>query len=120
MARSRFLSKPAVGFAAVGFSLAIVVGTAPAALANSFGESYPEVAFGYADDQDSFCVTPKKRKDALLMLAPFEAGQGPSYDERIPAGGGERCFSLARAYEDSGYSYSVRAGGPYYDDTFYS
>ncbi|WP_171134132.1 MULTISPECIES: hypothetical protein [Streptomyces] len=120
MARAQVLSKPAVGIAAVGLSLAIIVGAAPAALANSFGKSYNDVSFGYDDGGDRFCVTPADGYGAHVMLAPNAADRGPAYNEELPKGSGGRCFSLATAYEDSGYNYAVGTGKNWYAGTFYS
>lgn len=117
MARSRVLSGLV---AVVGLSLAIMIGAAPAALANSFTHSYDDVTFGYNDGEDSFCVAPENGNGAHVRLAPAQAGGGPAYDVSMPEGSAIRCFSLAQAYEDTLYNYAVWTDVQSYPGTFYS
>jgi hypothetical protein len=116
MARRRILSGSVV---VVGLSIAIMVGAAPAAFANSFTHSYDDVTFGYNDGADSFCVEPKNGNDAHVRMAPQVAGGGPVYDVTVPDGSW-KCLSLARAYEDTPYSYAVWTDVHSYPGTFYS
>lgn len=101
-----------------GLASVFIVGTASPALANSFSGTDGYASWSYNDGTDSFCVT-AKIGSPVVKLSPVTAGRGPSYNTSVPEGT-KRCFSLARAYEDSKYRWGVGTRGAYNSGTFFS
>ena len=98
----------AIGSVFVG---ALAVG-APAS-ANSFGPTGSGTGnlgtVSYDDGADQFCATATQHYGLSVELKPENSRRGPSYTIRA-AQGETKCVSLARAYEDTHYSYQVTNG----------
>lgn len=93
----------AIGAASV---FAVVVGVQPAS-ANSFTHTVSSgTTLQYADGTDTFCSTGKasNRNHLVLTLKPVN-GVGPKYTRVISTS--KVCWSLARAYEDSRYEWTI-------------
>ena len=114
--RRKRVARLAAGTAAA--SLAVALGTAAPALANSFSGSDAYASWSYSDSSDNFCVT-SKDGSVSVKLSPVTAGRGPSYNSTV-SDGKKKCFSLATAYEDSKYNWFVGTRGAPHSGTFYS
>ena len=99
------------GLVAVGASVVLV----PQAAANSFTETLGDatgetITVTYNDGDDQFCVNyapSRVRGYYTVELRPDNPRRGPSHTFDVIQGKGTKCVSLARAYEDTHYSYTV-------------
>lgn len=115
--RKRALSSVLVAAAA---TLLLTFGVAGPASANSFEKKlntqWTDVYVSYDDGADRFCLKAHKRPwidigHFALSIKPAN-GVGPSYTYRLNkvdlySSSKTKCFSLARAYEDSSYAWTV-------------
>jgi len=113
------------GLVAVGASVVLV----PQAAANSFTETLGDatgetITVTYNDGDDQFCVNyapSKVRGYYTVELRPDNPRRGPSHTFDVIHGTGTKCVSLARAYEDTHYSYKLVSNWWDYGGTsFYS
>lgn len=114
--RSLTFRATAKRLALVGAAAGVVAGgallAAPAAQAASFSATCGNrTSFSYSDGGDSFTVNANATGAYIsAKLAPVRAGQGPSLTISATAGKGGRASksgSLARAYENTTYRYTV-------------
>lgn len=120
MMRIAFRGVATLASAAAGLALIFTVGTVSPAMAlpNSFSDSDGYAAWSYNDGNDRFCVRAKVGS-VRVKLNPVNPGNGPSYNRNV-AQGTKRCNSLATAYEDSRYSFSIGTRGSFHSGKFYS
>ena len=109
----RLTKRNLIKTAAVGSALLGAVAVAAPASANSFGPTGSGTGnlgtVSYDDGADQFCATATQHYGLSVELKPENSRRGPSYTIRA-AQGETKCVSLARAYEDTRYSYQVTNG----------
>ena len=109
----RLTKRSLIKTAAIGSAFVGALAVAAPASANSFGPTGSGTGnlgtVSYDDGADQFCATATQHYGLSVELKPENSRRGPSYT--IHAAQGEtKCVSLARAYEDTHYSYQVTNG----------